>query len=135
MQIGTPGENWTDSEFWRGHMTYGLKRYYSEWVGLHLARDEFETVMIQYGKKLGADGPDVDRTTMLGLQAFDAGLTEVRNDCLVEGLAPILGVDKEKLQGFWFSRLACEESPFGGCLFDAEPEWGDQCVFCLHHSR
>ncbi|GAA1495614.1 hypothetical protein [Paeniglutamicibacter kerguelensis] len=135
MQIGTPGENWDDSGHWRGHRTTNVKRTYREWVRLHESRDEFQLVMSQYGGELGTDGAVTTRSTDLGLKAFDLAITEVRNDNLIYDLKTMLGMEQEELLGYWFSRMDCSESPFGGCLFVEAPVFGDQCVFCGLHFR
>lgn len=125
MLIGSPGANWTDQIRWRGHLVVNLKRLYDEWKSLHCARDEFTAVMMQYGHSLGVEHAETQNAAELGTKAFDLAITEVRNDNLVYVVAPMLQLSREKVAGMHISRLPCAESPFGGCLFEKEPEFGD----------
>ena len=134
LWIGTPGENWVDEGVWRGHRVFGVKRDYDEWARLVGVRDEYELVMSQYGGMLDASAADVQQATRLSLQALDLVIAELRNDNLFYNLAPILEMDRAAAQALWLSRERCAESPFGGCLYERKPKFGDQCVFCrLHH--
>lgn len=134
-RIGTPGANWDESGRWHGHPSLPVKRVYDEWVRLLQTRDEYDLVMRQYGHLLGAEPAECARATELGLKAIDLALAEVRTDNLVPLLGRIIGMDRETVAGYSFSRLSCAESPFGGCLFVQRPVFGDQCVFCELHFR
>jgi hypothetical protein len=135
MLIGSPGANWTDQNRWHGHLVVNLKRTYDEWKSLHYARDEFTSVMTQYGHSLGVEDAKTQNAAELGTKAFNLAITEVRNDNLVYLVAPMMHLTREEVAGMYISHLPCAESPFGGCLFEKKPEFGDTCVFCGLHFR
>lgn len=137
--FGTPGANWNaDRTSWRGNRAFdsiSATRRYEELVQLRIAHKEAETVLLQYGKSTGASAEDIETATTITMSAFNSAIKEVFEDNLLREIAPMVGVVADRLKRYHVTLESCPDSPFGGCLYEEPPKFGDQCVFCHRYHR